>query len=517
MAWRDYDTAVEGVDNVVLRNDCSVLFTPGVLNDVWSSVTAIGTDSGNIGDHHTSAGFTPDTNFGGSPVEAAYEFNGLASAIATAVDANGFQLSCKIDAQYPVGPNTTTNESAGPVVEATSNGWEPNNSATACIFSNSTTGSQLMAKQGSNNEYRNKGSNVVGPDIYFDAIELDFDDDLGTTSYGINGANKTIPPNAENRRITLAIGAVVVTPATLWRYFSTIDGQQLETWTSTRAPSAELDSNNFFFGCRNNAVVDTFPPFVINELLLVQRGPDFLPDGVLQRLVIDGDSLALNPTPSKGGDYATDNSSSCQDLAWWRVFAGRLGAKGIYPQTVTNFGVSTEKMADILARITTTLATDPTTLVFQGLTNDAINKSFDQTVKDDFLDYVEQFFFTATKDGRTNLQLFMINIIPPNFGATTDNDKVIAWNDVWAFQFGFPAVWDALYPNEAGKVAIGGNHAALVNFDHATWDGDLFLSRDGTHWDPLSSFEQGDTLADGFFAATNPSAGSGSLITSFIK
>ena len=489
MSWQKYSKSVEGVDGVILKHDLTTeIALPSDINNIWATIKTNGGDSGAIGTHHTSEGFTPNNGVG----DAGYEFEGLDAGVAASMDLGG-QISVTVDARFIVDPNTSINED-DPAVLSTSTGDLPISSAS--IFSNSGTGAFIFTKQTGGN-YQNR---TAAGETYFDFGNLAGDiANSGTATVRINGVNKTDPPNGSNKLVRLSIGWVQTSGST-WQMYTAIDDMNSLTWESVVAPSTWLDSNSFYFGSRTGTA-NAYPARPISDLLISTTAPTWTADTVLERLSIDGDSLG------EGGGYNNDNSASSQDVIWWREFTTQLNGQGIQPQSFLNASLGGQSMSGILAGVGTVLAFDPTVHVFQGLTNNALNEDFDSLVEADFVDYVEQLFFGAAKNTRTGLQYFMLNIIPPNEQAISNAGIASTYADIWAYTLAFPALWDSMYPAEAGKVVIGGNLAAELNYDHNNFTSAGIYSRDGTHWDPAGNIGQADSLMANYlaiFSASTP-------------
>ena len=192
--------------------------------------------------------------------------------------------------------------------------------------------------------------------------------------------------------------------------------------------------------------------------------------------------------------YNNFNSAHSQDVAWHRYFGTLLAREGVYFGGYKNFGFGGQTMAGILAGVSDITTYDPTFHIFQGLTNNALLNIWNDTAKDDVIEYIERIFGVGSYGPRTSLQYFVVNIIPPCGNAVSDATMSSTYDDIWEWTLALPTLWDSLHPAEAGKVIIGGNHAATVGYDHSTWVDTGIYSRDNVHWDPAGHISQAVTL-----------------------
>jgi len=137
----------------------------------------------------------------------------------------------------------------------------------------------------------------------------------------------------------------------------------------------------------------------------------------------------------------------------------------------------------LISKIATLLAANPSVAVINGGTNDLNNPLWPSDFEAEYLDLLEQIFFTVAKTGRSTVEYVICNGPPPrdsvNFAVdlkeTAQTECIQAIKDVIA-------LWDSTYASYAGKViyhdvlnGLGGNN------------GKTGVSLDGVHLDYLGT------------------------------
>ena len=513
--WTDYDSAVEGEDDVLWKHDLESAIT--LANSLWGTIIPAGADLVNIDNHHSAQGFKPalaDPDPNKEPrdqlpgTEAYYRLQAFDAVAGALLDTNGGQISFTTDWDLFNDPAQQQDfDTVGSTPTTYGTGWDAylSGDVGSEVYTIASTvsigGGGLFWGPGKKEDGQIQCRLSNSSETNWQADELEGERTMGSSN---NVYAKTISDlgNGNNTgEVRVQLGFTPTGQPNEYEWIFAVDGRELQRTIGDAVgaiPSAMM--SNWAIGNRNNTA-NTSPPYPIRDFLIVARPPadvDIPP--ALEYFGGDGDSLSFM-VAGTGGRYNTVNNGSDQNQV--HVFLHGLAQQGFGTRNTLGLGVGGDSMAQMLARINVTLAEDFTSMVVQIGTNDLGAPPINETqFEADVKDYIEQMFFGAAKDTRTSMLLMMWNMPPPRFAAVSDQDVADAWDYVYAFYETLPGWWDATYPAEAGRLVKGADLSAVLS--HQDMDPADKWTYDGQHATAYTEQLVGQQLLAVGLEALNP-------------
>lgn len=284
-----------------------------------------------------------------------------------------------------------------------------------------------------------------------------------------------------------------------------IDGHVMSYGVPSDATAAGI-FDALFIGSDHTAAGEFANSRFFRNLQISTARPEFQLSEELGSIVYLSDSLLDNTNITVTSNNSSDNTSQfqCQKRLTKR---GRHGGDYLVDEN-GGWGIGSYiTNQQLIDRLPTVLAANPTALVISAGTNDFVNAGYlGSTFTSDYRDLLEQAFFGATKDERTTINHILISRMPPRYASSgnpiNDNPTFVANQaDVLDRVAALIAWWDTTHPTWAGRIRIldlwgalgaDNNLARNSNFPTHTIDDTHMAS----NWNRLT----GELIADDLLA-----------------